>query len=246
MRQTCAELGSLGPIDWVVLDVADHDSRREAIAKIRRDHGAIDVLVNNAGIASAGFFADEDPRRISKAIAVDLAGAICLTRMVLPQMVAARWGRIANISSMMATAGSPGFAVYSAAKAGLLAFSEAIEREVRRIGDIRVTAVLPPSVRTSAFEDAKRSEPGMMRWSLVPPVTVRRVARRTVHGLIVGRRRVYCGVQSYLVSLLQRFVPRLMDAMLMFMFVGKMRPQLPAPAAKPAASAGTTQPAASA
>lgn len=240
MRQTCEELRRFGPIDWVVLDVANHDSRREAIDRIRREHGPIEVLVNNAGIAGAGFFADEDPRRISKALAVDLAAAICLTRMVLPGMVANGWGRIANICSMMAITGSPGFAVYSAAKAGLLAFSEAIEREVRRLGDIRVTAVLPPSVRTSAFEDAKRNEPGMMRWSLVPPVSVERVARRTVHGLVAGRRHVYCGIQSYLVSLLQRFVPRLMDAMLMFMFVGKMRPQLPAP------GAGTRLPAASA
>lgn len=243
MRQTCADLSGLGTIDWVMLDVANHDSRREAIDRIRGEHGPVDVLVNNAGIAGAGFFAEEDPRRISKALAVDLAGAVCLTRMVLPHMVAARWGRIANISSMMAITGSPGFAVYSAAKAGLLAFSEAIEREVRRIGDIRVTAVLPPSVRTTAFEDAKRSEPGMMRWSFVPPVSVKQVARRTVHGLIAGRRHVYCGAQSYLVSLLQRFLPGLMDAVLMFMFVGKMRPQLPAPGARTGASTGPRQPA---
>lgn len=246
MRQTCEELRPLGPIDWVVLDVANHDSRREAIGRIRREHGPIEILVNNAGIAGAGFFADEDPRRIAKALSVDLAGAICLTRMVLPTMVASGWGRIANISSMMAITGSPGFAVYSAAKSGLLAFSEAIEREVRRIGDIRVTAVLPPSVKTSAFEDAKRSEPGMMRWSLVPPVSVRQVARRTVHGLIAGRRHVYCGLQSYLVSLLQRFLPGLMDAMLMFMFVGKMRPQLPAPGTTAGTGTGTSLPAASA
>lgn len=246
MRQTCAELQRLGAVDWVVLDVANHDSRREAIDRIGREHGPIAVLVNNAGIAGAGFFADEDPRRIAKALAVDLIGAICLTRMVLPHMVSVRWGRIANISSMMALTGSPGFAVYSAAKSGLLAFSEAMEREVRRLGDIRVTAVLPPSVRTSAFEDAKRSEPGMMRWSLVPPVSVERVARRTVHGLVAGRRRVYCGAQSYLVSLLQRFFPRLMDALLMFMFVGRVRPQLPPSAPSPGASARPSQPAASA
>ncbi|HEX8791866.1 MAG TPA: SDR family oxidoreductase [Polyangiaceae bacterium] len=243
MRQTCEQLQRLGAVDWVALDVANDESRRDAVRRIRAEHGPIDVLVNNAGIAGAGFFADEDPRRIAKALAVDLAGAICLTRMVLPHMVASGWGRIANVSSMMAITGSPGFAVYSAAKSGLLAFSEAIEREVRRLGDIRVTAVLPPSVRTSAFEDAKRSEPGMMRWSLVPPVSIGRVARRTVHGLIAGRRHVYCGVQSYLVSLLQRFFPRVMDALLMFMFVGRMRPQLPPRAAAAGASA---RPAASA
>lgn len=238
MRRTCEELARLGPIDWVRLDVGDHESRKAAVEKVRSEHGPIAVLVNNAGIAKGGYFADEDPRRIAQALAVDLSGALCLTRTVLPHMVEVGWGRIANISSMMALTGSPGFAVYSAAKAGLLAFSEAIGRELRRLRNVRVTAVLPPSVRTSAFEEAKRSEPGMMRWNLVPPVSVEHVARSTVHGLIAGRRRVYCGVQSYLVSLLQRFFPRVMDAVLMFMFVGKARPQLPAPTV----GAGTRQP----
>ena len=149
---------------------------------------------------------------------VNLAGAIALTRMVLPDMLASAWGRIVNVSSMMAVTGSPGFAVYSAAKSGLLGFSEALERELRSFGDVDVTVVLPPSVKTRAFEEAKQSEPALMRWSLVPPVTPEQVARRTVRGLVSGRRRVYCGVQSYLVSLAQRFVPFLMDRILMFMF----------------------------
>ncbi|MGH9100597.1 MAG: SDR family NAD(P)-dependent oxidoreductase, partial [Acidimicrobiales bacterium] len=194
-----------------------------AIESVRGRIGPIGVLVNNAGVASAGFFPDEEPRKIAKALAVDLAGAICLTRMVLPSMIATGWGRIANISSMMAVTGSPGFAVYSAAKAGLLSFSEAIERELRHLHGIRVTAVLPPSVKTQSFEDAKRHEPSMMRWGLVPPVSVQQVARRTVHGLITGRRRVYCGAQSYLASLLQRLLPWVMDRVLMYMFVGKRR-----------------------
>lgn len=231
MQRTSRELAPRGAVDWVKLDVADHESRRAAVESIRRDHGPVSVLVNNAGMANAGFFVDEDPRRIGKELAVDLAGAICLTRMVLPHMVEVRWGRIANVSSMMAITGSPGFAVYSAAKAGILAFSEAIERELRPIGCIRVTAVLPPSVRTRAFEEAKESEPGMMRWSLVPPVSVEQVARRTVHGMIAGRRHVYCAAQSYLVALLQRWMPWALDRILMYMFRGEPRALSPAPAA---------------
>jgi NAD(P)-dependent dehydrogenase (short-subunit alcohol dehydrogenase family) len=238
MEEACRDLAAEGPIDWVKLDVADHDSRHAAVNTIRAKHGPIAILVNNAGIASAGFFDDEDPKRIGKELAVDLTGAICLTRMVLPHMVEVGWGRITNISSMMAFTGSPGFAIYSAAKAGLLSFSEAIDRELRYLKDLHVTAVLPPSVKTQAFEEAKRNEPGMMRWNLVPPVSVELVARRTVRGLIKGRRHVYCALQSYVVSLLHRFLPWVLDLVLMYMFVGRTPPRAPQPGARlPAASA---------
>jgi NAD(P)-dependent dehydrogenase (short-subunit alcohol dehydrogenase family) len=227
MEETCRELRVVGPVDWVRLDVSAHDSIRQGVAAIAEKHGPIAILVNNAGIAAPGLFADEEPRTIAKALAVDLSGAICLTRLTLPGMIASGWGRVVNVSSMMAFSGSPGFAVYSAAKAGLLAFSEAVGREVRQHRHVRVTAVLPPSVKTHAFEEAKRANPDLMRWSLVPPVSVETVARRTVHGLISGRRRVYTSVQSYGASLLVRLAPWLMDWLLMYMFQSPTRPSLP-------------------
>jgi NAD(P)-dependent dehydrogenase (short-subunit alcohol dehydrogenase family) len=235
MQETCRQLAALGPLDWVKLDVSDPQSMQAGVAAIRDKHGPIDVLVNNAGVAGAGPFAEQDPRRILEALAVDLQGALYLTRLVLPSMIAAGWGRVVNVSSMMAFTGAPGFAVYSAAKGGLLQFSEAIERELRPIRGVRVTAVLPPSVRTRAFEEAKRAQPEMMRWGMVPPVSVEQVARRTVRGLLAGRRRVYCAAQSYVAYLLQRLAPWLMDRVLMFMFRGG-RPRLPAPAARVPAS----------
>lgn len=229
MQETCGQLAAVGPIDWIKLDVSDDDSMDAGVAAIRHKHGPVHILVNNAGIAGAGLFVDQDPQRISKALAIDLRGALYLTRLVLPQMIAAGWGRIVNISSMMAFTGSPGFAVYSAAKAGMLRFSEAIERELRPMRQVRVTAVLPPSVRTRAFEEAKTTQPAMMRWSMVPPVTVEQVAGRTVRGMIAGRKRVYCSTQSYLAFLLERFAPWVMDRVLMYMFRAGARPRLPAP-----------------
>lgn len=227
MEATCRDLSAKGPIDWVRLDVSDHDSIQQAIATIAERYGPLGILVNNAGIAKPGLFAEEEPRSISKSLAVDLSGAICLTRITLPGMIAAGWGRIVNISSMMAFSGAPGFAVYSAAKAGLLAFSEAVDREVRRHRHIRVTAVLPPSVKTSAFEEAKRANPGLMRWSLVPPVSVEAVAHSTVRGMLYGHRRVYCSAQSYGAAVVARWTPWLMDWILMYMFQSDGKPRLP-------------------
>jgi NAD(P)-dependent dehydrogenase (short-subunit alcohol dehydrogenase family) len=196
MSETARELGPRGLIDWVRLDVSDPASSAGAVAEIERRYGAVDVLVNNAGIAKPGLFAEIDPKALEKVLQVDLAGAVHLTRLVLPRMIERRWGRIVNISSMMAFAATPGFVLYSTAKAGLLGFSESLERELRRIPDLRVTVVLPPSVRTQSFAEAKQVAPALMRWKLVPPVSVEQVARRTAHGLIEGRRRIYCGAQS--------------------------------------------------
>lgn len=216
MTEACRNLASQGDIDWVKLDVSSLDSVHEAVATVVAKQGPIEILVNNAGIGKPGIFVEDDPQAIAKTIAIDLTGALYLTREVLPHMIARGWGRIANMSSMMAFTGSPGFAVYSAAKSGVLGFSEALERELRGYADLRVTAILPPSVKTQAFADAKRTP--IMRWSLVPPVDVDQVARRTVRGIISGRRRVYCAAQSYLASLAQRLVPFAMDMILMYMF----------------------------
>jgi hypothetical protein len=87
-------------------------------------------------------------------------------------------------------------------------------------------------------QDAKRNAPGLMRWSLLPPVSVEQVARRTVHGLIAKRRHVYCATQSYLVSLVSRFAPWMMDLVFKLMFRGREPPQLPSPESQlPARSA---------
>ncbi len=227
MAQTVRELSAHGAVDSVYMDVSDPASIDQALATVRERHGPVEILVNNAGIAKPGLFAESDPRSIPKALDVDLVGALYLTRRVLPGMLDRGWGRIANVSSMMAFTGSPGFAVYSTAKSGLLGFSEAIERELRRFPRIGVTVVLPPSVRTRSFAEAKSAMPTMLRWRLVPPISVARVARATVDGLASGRRHVYCGAQSFLASLLVRFAPWIMDLLLMQIFRAP-RPRLPA------------------
>jgi short-subunit dehydrogenase len=239
-QQTCREIAPNGGADWVPLDLRDRRSARACVEGIRRKHGPVQILVNNAGVTGAGLFADKDPSRLELELAVDLVGAIYLTRLVLPDMIASGWGRIASVSSMMAFAGAPGFAVYSAAKAGLRGFSEALGRELRSMRDVRVTVVFPPSVKTRAFEEAKRSQPDMMRWTMVPPISVEQAARRTVHGVVRGRPRVYCSVQSYLASVLQRFVPRAMDLVLRTMFRGNAAPRVRAPVNAPAAAAAAS------
>ncbi|MEM8708543.1 MAG: SDR family NAD(P)-dependent oxidoreductase, partial [Actinomycetota bacterium] len=104
------------------------------------EHGPIDVLVNNAGIEIVGQVAEQDPHDLRSVIDVNLSVPITLARHVLPHMLERGSGRIVNISSMASIVNSPGWATYSASKAGLSSFSRSLRAELRGT-DVDVTVV---------------------------------------------------------------------------------------------------------
>jgi short-subunit dehydrogenase len=136
---------------WIETDVAEEESVRGLVAAARERFGRVDVLVNNAGIGWARSFAETDVETIRRTIDVNLLGALLCTRAVLPDMLAARRGLIVNIGSDLSRRFSPGLAVYTATKFGLLGFSGSLLREVKDQG-VKVTAILPGVVDT-AFGD---------------------------------------------------------------------------------------------
>ena len=110
--------------------------------------GSVDILVNNAGITKDNLFirmSDEDWDRV---IALNLTAAMKLSRGVLRGMMKARWGRIVNISSVVASIGNPGQANYAAAKAGLEGMMKAIAAEVAT-RNITVNSVAPGFITTA-------------------------------------------------------------------------------------------------
>ena len=123
-----------------VLDVASAGSVRAAVAAILADLGKIDILVNNAGVwehtGSQGRHAvetmpEEQWRRIFE---INLCGAFRCTQAVLPGMVERRYGRIVNLGSIAGEVGLPGYADYSAAKAGVAMFTKTVAMEHARHG----------------------------------------------------------------------------------------------------------------
>ncbi|MBB5622401.1 3-oxoacyl-[acyl-carrier protein] reductase [Pedobacter cryoconitis] len=133
-------------------DVASIDSVNTAVAKIKTDLGAIDILINNAGISSFGSFMELEPARWEEIVKVNLFGAYYVTRAVLPEMIDRKTGDIVNISS---TAGQRGAAVtsaYSASKFALIGLSESLMQEVRK-HNIRVTTLTPSTVATDMAKD---------------------------------------------------------------------------------------------
>lgn len=135
------------------LDVADAASARAAVAATERELGEIDVLVNNAGTDRFAFFVNTDEQLWDLVLGVNLRGVLAVTRAVLPGMQQRRSGSIVNVASEAGRVGSPGSAVYSAAKAGVIGFTKAIAREAARYR-VRCNAVAPGPIETPLLNAA--------------------------------------------------------------------------------------------
>lgn len=135
-------------------DITRRDQVDAAIDAVMRELGPIDVLVNNAGWDVFKPFTKTDPAEWEKLIAINLTGALHMHHAVLPGMAQRKQGRIVNIASDAARAGSSGEAVYAACKGGLVSFSKTIAREHARDG-ITVNVVCPGPTDTALFAEYK-------------------------------------------------------------------------------------------
>ncbi len=136
----------------VQADVADAEQVRAAFASVRERFGPVLVLVNNAGVRADGLtirMSDDDWHAV---VDTNLNGAFHCTRPALDDMLSARWGRIVNVSSVVAQRANPGQANYVAAKAGLLGFTRTVAREMARKG-ITCNAVTPGVIETEMTTD---------------------------------------------------------------------------------------------
>lgn len=118
------------------LDISDYTAVEAAVARTEATLGAIDVLVNNAGWDRFQMFLDTDADFRRRVIAVNLEGPINMHHVVLKGMAARNHGRVVTIASDAGRVGSSGQAVYSACKAGLIAFTKTMAREMIRKGII--------------------------------------------------------------------------------------------------------------
>lgn len=136
------------------------DSRSEAevvmaVQKAEAELGAIDVLINNAGVSSVGLITDVSLDEWNRVMDTSVTGAFLYSKSVLPQMIRKKWGRIINISSMWGMVGASCEVHYSTAKAALIGFTKALAKEVGPSG-ITVNAIAPGVIATemnSAFSD---------------------------------------------------------------------------------------------
>ncbi|TDP02519.1 3-oxoacyl-[acyl-carrier protein] reductase [Flavobacterium sp. 245] len=133
-------------------DVSDMNSINAAVEKALAEFKNIDILINNAGIASFGKFLELEPSDWEKIIQVNLMGTYYTTRAVIPNMIERQTGDIINISSTAGLNGNALTSAYSASKFAVLGLTDSLMQEMRK-HNIRITALTPSTVATDMAKD---------------------------------------------------------------------------------------------
>jgi 2-hydroxycyclohexanecarboxyl-CoA dehydrogenase len=128
-------------------DVADRPAVEEAFAKVRSELGPVSILVTSAGMVGFAPFIDITPDSWARIIDVNLTGTFHCCQAALPDMIAAKWGRIVMISSSSAQRGSPRMAHYAASKGALITLTKSLAREYAPLG-ITVNNIPPSGIET--------------------------------------------------------------------------------------------------
>lgn len=133
-------------------DVSNINSINQAVTTALSEFKTIDILINNAGIASFGKFLELEPEAWEKIIQVNLMGTYYTTRAVLPNMIERQTGDIINVSSTAGLNGNALTSAYSASKFAVMGLTDSLMQEMRK-HNIRVTALTPSTVATDMAKD---------------------------------------------------------------------------------------------
>jgi 3-oxoacyl-[acyl-carrier protein] reductase len=152
VRKTASILASKGNVEAVVMDVTNLDSVRNAVQKTQDALGSIDLLICNAGIAGPSCKLWEyPPEEWQNVIDIDLTGVFNCLQVVTPIMIEQKYGRIVNVASVAGKDGNPNAGPYSAAKAGVIALTKSLGKELAEY-DIAVNCITPAAAKTQIFE----------------------------------------------------------------------------------------------
>jgi len=153
-------------------DVGNFDACTQGLSQVETDLGAIDVVVNNAGITRDSMLHKMTPEMWDDVVRVDLSSMFNMTKPVIDGMRERGYGRIINISSINGQKGQMGQANYSAAKAGIIGFTKALAQETARKG-ITVNCIAPGYINT----DMVAAVPEKVLASIIAGIPVNRLGR---------------------------------------------------------------------
>lgn len=140
------------PVEVIEQDLTAPDAVDRVRAELDRADRQVDILINNAGVGGTGRFVDLTADLVHREVALDVGAVVAIAHAVLPGMVERGWGLVINLASISAFQPTPYMALYGAAKAFVLSFSQALAAESARHG-VRVLALCPGPVATEFFDN---------------------------------------------------------------------------------------------
>jgi short-subunit dehydrogenase len=207
LKQLATELESTGVrVEVIASDVADPDGRAAMIDTINRRGLDVEVLINNAGYGSGGAFAELDAESEVAMVRINCEAVVALTRHYLPGMIERGRGAVLNVGSTAGEQPLPRQATYSASKAFVNTFSDALHSEMHGTG-VTVTSLRPGPVKTEFGDIAGISD----ELFSAPDFTIKSsedVAAAAVEGLEKGKRTVAPGIAAKAATIGGRVTPR--------------------------------------
>ena len=158
MKETAEKLTSRGgEVYTYKVDVSDRKAIEEAAENVLKEHGTVDILINNAGIVVSAYFWEHTNDQIQKTMRINSEALMYICRAFLPGMIEKREGRIVNLASAAGLISNPKMSVYCASKWAVNGWSDSLRLELEQEGydNICVTTVTPGYVNTGMFDGAK-------------------------------------------------------------------------------------------
>jgi short-subunit dehydrogenase len=187
-------------------DITRPEQRRRIVDRIRKERGALDILINNAGIVEGGPLETFDDDALARTFQTNVMAPMALTRDLMSLLIAAKPSRVVNVGSIFGDIGYPEFTCYSAAKFALRGFSIALRREWKQKG-IAVTYAAPRATRT----DAAAAFASLIAKTKMNMDSPEQVARQIWRAVARGHDSVYAPAPEKVYVLIQRLFPRAID-----------------------------------
>ncbi|WP_379963604.1 SDR family NAD(P)-dependent oxidoreductase [Epilithonimonas sp. UC225_85] len=187
---------------YFVADLSDVNAATELYGKIKKQNLQVSHLVNNAGVGNYGEFIETSLEEELSMIQLNISSLVVLTKLFSQDMVLRKSGRIMNIGSVLSFLPFPYFAVYSATKAFVLAFSETLAAELEGTGVI--VSSLYPGTTDTAFTTSEMQSTNLHKTKPMHPEIV---AEEGIKHLLQGKGKKVVGFQNWINSKLPNFVP---------------------------------------
>jgi len=213
LHETATSLGrSASAVLVVPTDITREADQQNVLDQAVAHFGGLDVLVNNAGVASWAHFADSTEAILREIMEVNFFAPAELIRKAIPILVKGDQPAVANIASMCGRRAMPAWSEYSASKYALCGLTEALRGELARF-EIDVLLMLPGLTRTEFSQHFLRSE-GRAEIDFAGGMPPENLAARIVRSLTKNRTETVIGRDARWMLLVNRFFPRLVDRLL--------------------------------